>query len=96
MNTSSHERPVAQVVILAACLLTFIAAQAVTRSSAQLLCVPPPLMSETNPTSFSWRPGIPFQVRVDDKWDAPDRDAFGEGASKWNAWSTFRFDFAPG
>jgi hypothetical protein len=84
-HTHAPIQTIIQIAIMALCILLIITTQLLTKSKAQVGCVEPPRY--VNFVKGSWPQGTSVFVKVDDKWDTTEQDAFGAGTEKWNAGS---------
>jgi hypothetical protein len=84
-HKQSSTQTAAQIALLTASIIVVVATQALVRGKAQGSCVMPPRYA--NPIEGSFPPNVPVTVKIDDKWNAIERQAFGTGTEKWNAGS---------
>lgn len=79
-HKQSPAQTVVQIILLASTLEVIVATQALIKGKAQGSCVVP--FRYANPIEGSWAPGTLVTVKVDDKWGAAERQAFGGSAEK--------------
>lgn len=69
------------IVLLCACLATWVATEAIVRVKARATCNPPPLFSPHYVGTY-WPTGTNVKVEIDDAWNDTDRNALADGCSK--------------